>query len=56
MGKKSVGSWSVGSGAGNLRMRKGARLHFHRKLSLNGFHIMEVVFKISFFTVNYIAK
>lgn len=57
MGTNLELSWSVGSGAGNLGMRKGARLHFHTNLSLNSCCIMGVVFKISlFFSVNCIAK
>lgn len=49
MGTNLELSWSVGSVAGNLGMRKGARLHFHTNLSLNSCCIMGVVFKISFF-------
>lgn len=49
MGTNLESSWSVGSGAGNPRMRKGARLHFRRKLSLNNSCTMGIVFKISFF-------
>lgn len=57
MGENLESSWAVGPGAGYLRVRKVTRHHFHRKLSLNTFHIIRVVFKFfPFFAVNCIAK